>query len=66
MLIGVTPGTYRTRDLYPRYQAWAERLGKPVASAKSLGEAIGRMGVERHSSSHGHVTVWNIAKSWTE
>lgn len=65
VLRGVTPGTYRTMDLYPRYRAWASECGKAVQTAKTLGEAIRRSGIERLGSSHGHVAVWAITEDWT-
>lgn len=56
---GMEPGPYRTRDIYPRYETWARREGKRVATRQTLGLTLQRM-TERLSGSHGHVSVWII------
>lgn len=66
VLIGIEPGWYRTRDLYPRYVAWAESQGKTPASVKTMGEAIRReLDVER-GVTHGNVSRWYITEELTK
>jgi hypothetical protein len=66
VLKGIEPGWYRTRDLYPRYVAWAERQGKKAASSKSLGESIRRSLALEVSRAHGNVTRWHITEALTQ
>jgi hypothetical protein len=65
VLVGITPGWYRTADLYPRYAAWAASKGREVASAKTLGEVIRRgLRLERRTV-HGHVAAWHVTEDLT-
>jgi hypothetical protein len=59
-LTGVTPGWYRTADLYPRYLAWAERSGRAPVTVQRLGVAIRRNLRLDSAYTQGHVKVWNI------
>jgi hypothetical protein len=59
MLRGLAPGNYTTRDLYPRYQAWAEREKKPVKSAQRLGMALKRV-TPSGRFAHGHARTWHV------
>lgn len=59
-LVGLPDGWYRTRDLYPRYVAWAEREGKTPATVKGLGEGIRHRLDPHRASSHGNVSVYWI------
>lgn len=64
-LAGVKPDWYRTKDLYPRYLAWAQRQGKDPASAKTLGEMIRRVLRPDRRYAHGHLSVWKITEEMT-
>lgn len=64
-LNGLEPGWYKTRDLYPRYAAWAEREGKPQVTVKGLGESIRRELNPNRSYVSGHVSVWHILETMT-
>lgn len=60
-LTGVEPGWYKTADLLPRYNAWAESNGKPTVTGKTLGEAIRReYGATQSRRAHGNVTMWYL------
>jgi hypothetical protein len=37
---GLEHGWYRTRDLYPRYVAWAEQVGKEPVGRVQLGRVL--------------------------
>ena len=62
---GLTPGWYKTRDLYPRYVAWAEREGKTPVTVKALGESIKRELNPDRSFASGHASVWHILEHMT-
>lgn len=60
-LVGIAPGWYRARDLFPRYEAVVSAAGRPPGTVKNLGEALGRMGLEREWV-HGHVYAWHVTE----
>jgi hypothetical protein len=62
---GMEPGWYTSRDLHPRYAAWAERESLPVASIKTLGESIRRHVKMDNRHTHGHVKVWFLPEELT-
>lgn len=59
VLDGLQPGVYLTRDLYPRYEAWARREGKRIVSRNMFGTAMARV-VERAGNAGGHVSAWIV------
>ena len=43
---GLAPGWYRTRDLWPRYLAWAEREGKTPGTKIRFGIVLRQVAME--------------------
>lgn len=70
MLTGLEPGYYLTRDLYPRYLAWAKKNHRDPVTVLSLGQSISRrvgLGWRRRSSQQmkmWHVTPEGLANDW--
>lgn len=59
-LSGIQPGWYRSADLLPRYNAWAEQNGRPQTNARLLGIGI-RHGLTPESRNlHGNLRAWNL------
>jgi len=58
LLIGLAPGRYTTRDLWPRYQAWATSQGRDTVSRNAFGLALSRVLGAPVGWAHGHVKVY--------
>ncbi len=65
-LAEIEPGEYKTAQLLPTYNAWAEREGKPVLDSKTLGEAIARKTCLDSRHGHGHIRVWILDRKGLE
>lgn len=64
VLVGLRPGEYVTRDLYPRYLYLMEKTGRKPGTRNSLGMALLRIcGRSRRGS--GHVAVWQVTEEHT-
>lgn len=59
------PGEYRSADLLPTYNAWAERESKPTVDSKTLGEAIARETCLDSRVSH-RARVWRLDRAGLE
>lgn len=57
MIKGMDPGNYSTADIYPRYEIWARREGKAIATRQALGIALQKI-TERVGRAHGNASVW--------
>jgi hypothetical protein len=58
MIKGLRHGWYKTRDLYPRYLAWAKQAGKRPANRVRLGQAL--LQVADSSYVAGHIRVFEL------
>jgi hypothetical protein len=65
-LAEVEPGEYRTAQLLPTYNTWAEREGKPTLTTKALGEAIARETCLNSRHGHGHIRLWTVDRKGLE
>lgn len=59
VLTGLDPGVYYSRDLLPRYLAWAKAVGKRPITAKILGQSMARHFQFPHRSVNGR-SAWTI------
>lgn len=68
VLIGLEPGWYTVRDLYPRYLAWAEREKVNPATKIQYGMTMRRITEASGSSGpnvFGHVRLYGVTEEMT-
>ena len=65
VLVGLEPGWYVARDLYPRYLAYAEREGLAPGSRAALGNALRRVTPPSDRFAHGHSRLYQVTEELT-
>lgn len=60
VLTGLAPGWYTSRDLLPRYNAWAADNGRESITAKTLGESVNRVLRLDRRNVHGNVRAFHV------
>lgn len=57
---------YRSVELLPVYNAWAEQNGKAALTVKALGEVLAREVTLDRRSGHGHLSIWTLTRAGLE
>lgn len=66
VLKGLKPGWYTTRMLFPRYEAWAAREQKPLASPGQFGIVMKRITTPPGNiKAHNNVRLWWVSEDLT-
>lgn len=63
VITGLSPGWYRSRDLHPRYKAWAESQHREVREVGMLGQMIGRTRLLERRTITGGIALWHVTEN---